>query len=134
DPFNRRPSFHTGLDLSAPYMSPIYATAPGIVTYAGYRGGYGRVVEIDHGNGISTIYGHMYRYMVSVGQRVAQHAQIGSLGSTGRSSGPHVHYEILVNGEPQDPERFIALAPLMSVTDDNTGQASSAGRVMPDPT
>jgi len=86
------------------------------------------------GHGISTIYGHMYRYMVSVGQRVSEHAQIGSLGSTGRSSGPHVHYEILVNGEPQDPERFIALAPLMSVTDDNTGQASSAGRVMPDPT
>jgi murein DD-endopeptidase MepM/ murein hydrolase activator NlpD len=134
DPFNRRPSFHTGLDLSAPYMSPIYATAPGIVTYAGYRGGYGRVVEIDHGNGIFTIYGHMHRYMVSVGQRVAQHAQIGSLGSTGRSSGPHVHYEILVNGEPQDPERFIALAPLVSVAERFTGQAGSAGRVMPDST
>lgn len=115
DPFNRRPSFHTGLDLSAPYMSPIYATAAGIVTYAGYRSGYGRVVEIDHGNAISTVYGHMHHYMVSVGQRVSEHAQIGSLGSTGRSSGPHVHYEILVNGEPQDPERFIALAPLMSV-------------------
>jgi murein DD-endopeptidase MepM/ murein hydrolase activator NlpD len=117
DPFNRRPSFHTGLDLSAPYMSPIYATAAGIVTYAGYRSGYGRVVEIDHGNAISTVYGHMHRYMVSVGQRVSEHAQIGSLGSTGRSSGPHVHYEILVNGEPQDPERFIALAPLMPVTE-----------------
>src|SRR5271163_1614779 len=117
DPFNRRHSFHTGLDLSAPYMSPIYATAPGIVAYAGYRGDYGRVVEIDHGNGIATVYGHMHRYIVAVGQWVAQHAQIGSLGSTGRSSGPHVHYEILVNGEPQDPERFIALAPLMSVTE-----------------
>ena len=87
DPFNRRPSFHTGLDLSAPYMSPIYATAAGIVTYAGYRNGYGRVVEIDHRNAISTVYGHMHRYMVSVGQRVSEHAQIGSLGSTGRSSG-----------------------------------------------
>jgi murein DD-endopeptidase MepM/ murein hydrolase activator NlpD len=117
DPFNRRPAFHTGLDLSAPYMSPIYATAAGIVTYAGYRSGYGRVVEIDHGNAISTVYGHMHHYMVSVGQRVSEHAQIGALGSTGRSSGPHVHYEILVNGEPQDPERFIALAPLMSVTE-----------------
>jgi Peptidase family M23 len=70
-----------------------------------------------HGNGISTIYGHMHRYMVSVGQRVVEHTQIGSLGSTGRSSGPHVHYEILVNGEPQDPERFIGLARLISVTE-----------------
>jgi murein DD-endopeptidase MepM/ murein hydrolase activator NlpD len=117
DPFNRRPSFHTGLDLSAPYLSPIYATAAGIVIYAGYRSGYGKVVEIDHGNAISTVYGHMHRYTVSVGQRVSEHAQIGFLGSTGRSSGPHVHYEILVNGEPQDPERFIALAPLMPVTE-----------------
>lgn len=110
DPFNRRLSFHTGIDLSAPYMSPVHATAAGIVTFAGYRSDYGRVVEIDHGNGISTVYGHLHRYIVSVGQTVTEHAEIGFLGSTGRSSGPHVHYEVLVNGEWQDPEKFIGLA------------------------
>ena len=110
DPFNHRSSFHTGIDLSAPYMSLVHATAAGIVTYAGYRSDYGKVVEIDHGNGIATLYAHLHRYMVSAGQRVAEHEQIGFLGSSGRSSGPHVHYEVLVNNEPQDPEKFIGLA------------------------
>jgi murein DD-endopeptidase MepM/ murein hydrolase activator NlpD len=110
DPFNHRSSFHTGIDLSAPYMSPVHATAAGIVTYAGYYSDYGKVVEIDHGNGIATLYAHLHRYIVSVGQRVAEHEQIGFLGSSGRSSGPHVHYEVRVNDEPQDPEKFIGLA------------------------
>ncbi|MBV8508172.1 MAG: peptidoglycan DD-metalloendopeptidase family protein [Alphaproteobacteria bacterium] len=110
DPFNHRSSFHTGIDLSAPYMSPVHATAAGIVTFAGYRSDYGKVIEIDHGNGIATLYAHLHRYIVSVGQRVAEHEQVGFLGSSGRSSGPHVHYEVLVNDEPQDPEKFIGLA------------------------
>ncbi len=110
DPFNHRSSFHTGIDLSAPYMSPVHATAAGIVTYAGYRSDYGKVVEIDHGNGIATLYAHLHRSIVSVGQRVAEHEQVGFLGSSGRSSGPHVHYEVRVNDEPQDPEKFIGLA------------------------
>jgi murein DD-endopeptidase MepM/ murein hydrolase activator NlpD len=110
DPFNRRLSFHTGIDLSAPYMSPIYATAAGVVIYAGYYSDYGKVVEIDHGNGIATLYAHLHRFTVAVGQKVAEHDQIGFLGSTGRSSGPHVHYEVRVNDEPQDPEKFIGLA------------------------
>jgi murein DD-endopeptidase MepM/ murein hydrolase activator NlpD len=117
DPFNRRMSFHTGIDLSAPYMSPVYATAPGTVIYAGYRADYGKVVEISHGNGIATVYGHLHRYIVSVGQTVAEHTQIGFLGSTGRSSGPHVHYEILVNDEPQDPEKFLGLARVIPAAD-----------------
>ena len=110
DPFNRRLAFHTGIDLSAPYMSPVHATGEGTVTYTGYRSDYGKVVEIDHGNGIATLYGHLHRSIVSVGQRVAEHEEIGLLGSSGRSSGPHVHYEVLVNNEPQDPEKFIGLA------------------------
>ena len=110
DPFNHRSAFHTGIDLSAPYMSPVHATAAGIVTYAGYYSDYGKVVEIDHGNGIATLYAHLHRYIVSVGQRVAEHEQIGFLGSSGRTSGPHVHYEVRVNDEPQDPEKFIGLA------------------------
>jgi len=113
DPFNHRSSYHTGIDLSAPSMSPVHATAAGIVTYAGYRSDYGKVVEIDHGNGIATLYAHLHRYIVSVGQRVAEHEQVGFLGSSGRSSGPHVHYEVRVNDEPQDPEKFIGLARVM---------------------
>jgi murein DD-endopeptidase MepM/ murein hydrolase activator NlpD len=107
--------FHTGIDMVAPYMSPVYATAPGVVTYAGFRNDYGRVVEINHGNGISTRYAHLHRYIVSVGERVAAHQQIGFLGSSGRATGPHVHYEVLVNGEPQDPEKFLGLARLVPV-------------------
>ena len=115
DPFNHRASFHTGLDLSAPYMSPVYATAAGVVTFAGYYSDYGKVVEIDHGNGIATLYAHLHRFTVAVGQRVAEHDQIGFLGSSGRSSGPHVHYEVRVNDEPQDPEKFIGLARVIPV-------------------
>jgi murein DD-endopeptidase MepM/ murein hydrolase activator NlpD len=115
DPINGREAFHSGLDLDAPYMSPVYATAPGTVTYAGYRGEYGKMVEIDHGHGISTRYAHLHRYTVSVGQHVAAHAEIGLLGTTGRSTGPHVHYEVLVNGEPQNPVKFLQLGHVVPV-------------------
>jgi len=113
DPMNGHSAFHTGLDLLAPYMTPVYATAAGVVSYSGYRDDYGKVVEIDHGNGIATRYAHLHRQTVSVGQRVAAHTQIGFLGSTGRATGPHVHYEVLVNGEPQDPAKFLSLAHLV---------------------
>jgi len=110
DPINGRSSLHTGLDLDAPLMSPVYATAPGVVTYAGYSDDYGKTVEIDHGEGISTRYAHLHRYTVGVGQHVAEHTQIGLLGSTGRVTGPHLHYEVLVNGKPQDPANFLQLS------------------------
>jgi murein DD-endopeptidase MepM/ murein hydrolase activator NlpD len=110
DPFNRHAEFHTGIDLGGPYMTPVYATAAGVVSFAGYRPDYGKIVEIDHGAGLSTRYAHLHRFTVSVGERVAAHTQIGYLGSTGRSTGPHVHYEVLVNGEPQDPAKFLGLA------------------------
>jgi murein DD-endopeptidase MepM/ murein hydrolase activator NlpD len=109
DPVNAHASLHTGTDLRAPYMSPVYATAEGVVTFSGYRDDYGKIVEIDHGNGLATRYGHLSRATVSVGQHVAAHTQVGFLGSTGRATGPHVHYEVLVNGEPQDPETFMSL-------------------------
>lgn len=117
DPFNGRPEFHTGIDFDAPYMSPVYSTAAGVVTYTGYRSDYGKVVEIDHGHGISTRYAHLHRYTVSVGERVGAHTQIGYLGTTGRSTGPHVLYEVLVNGDPQDPAKFMSLGRVIMVAE-----------------
>jgi murein DD-endopeptidase MepM/ murein hydrolase activator NlpD len=107
--------FTPGWTSDAAYMSLVYATTPGIVTYPGYRGTYGKVVEIDHGNGIATLYARMHRGTVSVGQRVEAQTEIGLLGSTGRASGPRVHYEVSVNGQPQDPEKFIGLAHLVPI-------------------
>jgi murein DD-endopeptidase MepM/ murein hydrolase activator NlpD len=107
DPFNRQKSFHSGLDFSAPFRSPVYNTAPGTVVHAGWKSDYGKVVEIDHGSGIVTRYAHLHRTTVAVGQKLSGRQQIGLLGSTGRSSGPHVHYEILVNGTAYDPEKFL---------------------------
>ncbi|HEV2188171.1 MAG TPA: peptidoglycan DD-metalloendopeptidase family protein [Stellaceae bacterium] len=118
DPENGHTGFHTGIDLTAPYDSPVYSTAPGTVTFAGWRDDYGKIVEIDHGNGIATRYAHLHAFTVSVGQRVGVHQQVGYLGSTGRATGPHVHYEVVVNGEPQDPEKFFNLSryvPAMTV-------------------
>jgi murein DD-endopeptidase MepM/ murein hydrolase activator NlpD len=115
DPFNRRPSFHTGIDMDAPYSSPVYATAPGTVIYSGWLGDYGQAVEIDHGLGIVTLYAHLRRCLVSVGQNVPAQAEIGLVGTTGRSTGPHVHYEVRVDGQPQDPEKFLGLAHLLPV-------------------
>jgi murein DD-endopeptidase MepM/ murein hydrolase activator NlpD len=113
DPFNHRLSFHTGIDMDAPYSSPVYATAPGRVIYAGWLGDYGRVVEIDHGFGIVTLYAHLRRPLVTPGQAVPAHAEIGLVGTTGRSTGPHVHYEVRVDGQPQDPQKFLGLARLL---------------------
>jgi murein DD-endopeptidase MepM/ murein hydrolase activator NlpD len=110
DPFNGRPAFHPGIDLAAPYGAPVYATAPGVVTFSGYRSDYGKIVEVDHGHGIVTRYSHLARCAVNVGERVVTGAEVGWEGSTGRSTGPHLLYEIDVNGEPQDPEKFFELS------------------------
>ncbi len=113
DPFNRRPAFHTGIDMDAPYRSPVYATAPGTVVFSGYYSDYGNAVEIDHGFGIDTLYAHLQRSLVATGERVAAHAEIGLVGTTGRSSGPHLHYEVRINNAPQDPEKFLELSRLI---------------------
>jgi murein DD-endopeptidase MepM/ murein hydrolase activator NlpD len=107
DPFNGRLAFHAGLDLANSLLSPVLTTAPGVVVYAGWMGGYGRLVEIDHGLGVHTRYGHLARFNVKVGDTVDYRQQIGLLGSSGRSNGPHVHYEVLVNGRPLDPMNFL---------------------------
>lgn len=107
DPFNGHESFHDGIDMSAPYRTPVYCTGPGTVVYAGSMGDYGRVVEVDHGHGIVSRYAHLHRVLVSQGQKVSTHTEIGELGSSGRATGPHVHYEILIDGEPTDPSKFL---------------------------
>jgi murein DD-endopeptidase MepM/ murein hydrolase activator NlpD len=107
DPFRHRQAFHSGVDLSAPYRTPVLSTAPGTVTFTGVKDDYGRVVEITHAHGIVTRYAHLHRILVAPGQKVRVHQEIAELGSTGRSTGPHVHYEVLVDGTAVDPEKFL---------------------------
>lgn len=107
DPITGRQAFHEGLDIAAPPRTPIYATAPGLVTFAGRKTAYGRFVEIDHGNGFVTRYGHLRSIGVEAGQSVAFHDEIGRMGSSGRSTGSHVHYEVLFQGEQVDPSNFL---------------------------
>ena len=107
DPFLGRLALHTGVDLLQPYGSEIRATAAGRVAHAGPMGGYGDMVEIDHGKGLATRYAHMSEILVQEGQEVAQGDILGRLGTSGRSTGPHLHYEVRVDGEPADPERFL---------------------------
>ena len=107
DPFLGQPAFHAGLDFESPAGRPIRATAAGRVTTAGYAGGYGLMVEIDHGGGLTTRFGHMSSTAVEVGQTVKAGAVLGHVGSTGRSTGPHLHYETRIGGEAVDPLRFL---------------------------
>ena len=98
DPVTGEPELHTGLDISADRGTPVHATADGTVESAGYDGGYGNCILIDHGFGIGTRYGHLSGYAISVGQTVKRGQVIGYVGSTGHTTGPHLHYEILLNG------------------------------------
>jgi len=107
DPINKREGFHPGVDLGSTFRAPVYSTGPGVVTFAGVRGQYGKFVEIDHGMGIVTHYAHLHRITVTRGQKVGVHQQVGELGSTGRSTGPHLHYEVVMDGETLDPEKFL---------------------------
>jgi murein DD-endopeptidase MepM/ murein hydrolase activator NlpD len=107
DPFTGSPAMHTGLDLHGETGEPVRATADGKVTAAGWSGGYGRSVDIDHGNGLSTRYGHLSSIDVHVGQVVRTGQIVGKVGSTGRSTGPHLHYETRVRGHAVDPQKFL---------------------------
>jgi murein DD-endopeptidase MepM/ murein hydrolase activator NlpD len=107
DPFTRTLAMHTGIDFRAPSGASVRATAPGKVTEAGYAGGYGNMVEIDHGNGLSTRYAHLSSIEVDVGETIAKGGLIGRVGTTGRSTGPHLHYETRIDGDAIDPTRFI---------------------------
>ncbi|MGD0148256.1 MAG: M23 family metallopeptidase [Xanthobacteraceae bacterium] len=107
DPFLHVPAMHTGIDFRGTYGEPAHATAAGTVTSAGWSGGYGQMVEIDHGNGLATRYGHLSEIDVRVGQSIRIGQVVGRIGSTGRSTGPHLHYETRVDGEAVDPQRFL---------------------------
>lgn len=107
DPFLGRPAMHTGLDFRASMGDPVRVTANGKVVSAGWAGGYGRMVEVDHGNGLSTRYGHLSEIGVKVGETVKIGQVIGAVGSTGRSTGPHLHYETRIDGEAVDPQKFL---------------------------
>jgi murein DD-endopeptidase MepM/ murein hydrolase activator NlpD len=108
DPFGG-PSveFHKGQDISAPTGTPVNATADGVVVIAGWVKGYGNGIYIDHGNGISTRYGHLSRIDVVVGQPIKQGQHLGLVGSTGRSTGPHLHYEVRINGQAINPLTYL---------------------------
>ena len=107
DPFLGRPAMHTGLDFRAQMGDPVRATANGKVASSGWAGGYGRMVEIDHGNGLSTRYGHLSEISVKVGDIIKIGQVIGAVGSTGRSTGPHLHYETRIDGDAVDPQKFL---------------------------
>ena len=108
DPFDGSPDFHSGVDIAADRGTPVRATADGTVESAGLTGDYGNAIVVDHGYGIGTRFGHLLRVAVSTGQAVRRGEIIGYVGSTGRATSPHLHYEILVNGNPINPFRILA--------------------------
>jgi len=107
DPFLHAPAMHTGIDFRSSVGDPVRATANGRVTTAGWSGGYGRMVEIEHGNGLATRYGHLSEILVKPGQSVKIGQIVGLVGSSGRSTGPHLHYETRIDGEAVDPQKFL---------------------------
>ena len=107
-PITGKTKSHTGIDIASNQGTAVYASDGGTVTLAGWNGGYGNCIMIDHGNGYVTLYGHLSSISVSVGQTVSQGATIGAVGSTGNSTGPHLHFEVLKNGTRIDPEQFFS--------------------------
>ena len=111
DPFSGAPALHAGLDFKAPTGAPIFAAARGKVAFVGRRAGYGNCVEIDHGNGLRTRYAHMSAFRTLAGKLVRAGQVIGAIGSTGRSTGPHLHFEVRLHGQPVNPRPFLEVAP-----------------------
>jgi len=107
DPFNGEGAFHSGVDISALFGTPVRATADGMVVSAGMESGYGREILLDHGNGIQTLYGHLSGFAVTVGQQVNQGQVIGYVGMSGRATGPHLHYEVRIHNAPVNPHRYL---------------------------
>ena len=106
-----RRAFHAGLDFKGPIGAPIFAAAKGTVSFAGQKQGYGNCLEIDHGNGLMTRYAHMSAFRARVGQPVKAGDLVGAIGSSGRSTGPHLHFEVRINDRPVNPRPFLEAAP-----------------------
>jgi murein DD-endopeptidase MepM/ murein hydrolase activator NlpD len=107
DPFNGEGAFHAGVDISCSYGQPIMAPADGVVTYAGFYSGYGRMIVVDHGNGITTRYGHLSGFAVTDGQTLRKGQVIGYVGMSGRSTGAHLHYEVRIHDTPVNPHKYL---------------------------
>jgi len=107
DPYNASRTMHQGLDISTPHGQPVLTPSDGTVVFNGTEGGYGKVLVVDHGYGVKTRYGHLSETFVRLGERVARGQKIAAVGNTGRSTGPHLHYEVRVNGIPENPRKFI---------------------------
>jgi len=129
DPFTGKPAYHAGLDLAAPTGTPVAASAPGVVVSAGMRAGYGLAVEVDHGGGVTTLYGHASELLVEPGQRVERGQTIARVGETGHATGPHLHFEVRTQGTPVDPRR--ALSAYQSRADSTLGSGVVSAARMP---
>ena len=119
-PFSRILQMHTGLDLANDSNTPVHATAEGTATLVGWDGAYGLSVIISHGNGVETRYAHLNRTTVKEGQKISRGEQVGLMGSTGRSTGNHLHYEVMVNGQTKDPLRFVEIATFLKDLDSDS--------------
>lgn len=124
DPFRGLVAMHAGVDLAAPIGTPIYATADGIVGRAGWTGGYGNLVELEHGRGIATRYGHLSQILVHPGQRVRRGELIAKMGSTGRSTGSHLHYEVRIDGRAVNPVPYLESADYLAAFQKRTPQTT----------
>lgn len=124
DPFTHAGAFHPGLDFRGPIGSPIRAAARGLVSFAGPRAGYGNCLDIDHGDGLVTRYAHLSAFRARLGQRVAAGQLIGAIGSTGRSTGPHLHFEVRINGSPVNPRPFLAAIAVAAERNSSLGSAA----------
>jgi murein DD-endopeptidase MepM/ murein hydrolase activator NlpD len=121
DPFNGEGAFHSGIDISSSFGHPVIAPADGIVTMAETAGGYGRLVQISHSHGLSTRYGHLSAYGVTPGQRVHRGDIVGYVGLSGRSTGPHLHYEVRINNTPVNPYKYLRTTLAQSVVPMSSG-------------
>ncbi|WP_294201408.1 M23 family metallopeptidase [uncultured Sphingomonas sp.] len=119
DPFRGTAAMHAGVDIPGPVGTPIYATADGIVDHASWQGGYGNMVEINHGKGIATRYGHLSKILVADGARVTRGQLIALMGSTGRSTGSHLHYEVRMDGHAVNPVPFLTTGDYLTASQDH---------------
>jgi murein DD-endopeptidase MepM/ murein hydrolase activator NlpD len=127
DPFRGSAAMHAGIDLAAPMGTPIYATADGVVDRAEWSGGYGNMVEIDHGKGLQTRFGHLSRILVHPGDRVVRGQEIAMMGSTGRSTGSHLHYEVRIDGHAVNPVPFLQSADYVTAMEARTAANIALG-------